>query len=173
MKIGDGIVQVLRWYSDTSKQNFRKSWIRNGLMKHNLLVSPDHSVLPFQLRRYASLSVVTVLDLYDENDNFVMNVLGALPAPATDHIRIYGVGHFNNIVFYQKAALSQDMPCGAHYLHLSDGTNNWYSELFAVVSDFKPITQSPLFITSEMAGIAEIFTINNSGTPLYMNNLPY
>lgn len=173
MKIGDGIIQPLRWYSTTDKQNFRKAWVKNGFRPFNVLLAPEKSILPFQLLRYHNINVVTVLDLYDEQDNFIMDVLAEIPAPVTNHIKIYQQIGYDSIVYYQMAELNSTLPCGLHYLHLSDGTNSWYSELFSVVKDFQPLTETPLVITNPTTQVGHEFTINNAGDALIVRRVNY
>ena len=140
-RIDSTIIQPLRWYDSTDKQNFRRSWVKNGLRKFNVIINPAHSIIPFQVRRPHSVSPVTILDLYNaETDLFEENILSLLPAPTNDHIKIYQSGVFDNIVFSQVSALTSNLTGGYYYLHLSDGVRNFYSEVFMVSCDYEPAT---------------------------------
>lgn len=173
MKIDAGIVQPLKWYDTIEKQNFRREWVKTGLRNYNVLLTPKNSILPFQVRRYHSLLPITTLDLYDAiTDTFEVDILAKLPAPANNHIKIYQMGIADNIVFTQTTAFAANLDEGTYYLHLSDGVNNFYSEVFKVMC-YAPTTKSVVNqLEAEKIPSANII-INSSGDNLIISNLPY
>ena len=174
MRIDAGIIQPLKWYDTKDKQNFRRSWVKNGLRKFNVLLNPQNSILPFQIRRYHSIRPITILDLYDaENDTFYEDILVKLAAPINDHLRIWQMGTADNIVYSQKKAFTSNLDCGIYYLHLSDGINNWYSEVFTVINGFELQTNKPFIITHSEIKEDVLFTIDRIGTPLTISKKPY
>jgi hypothetical protein len=171
--IDAGIVQPLKWYDTIEKQNFRKDWVKNGMRFFNLLLTPKNSIIPFQVRRYHSLLPINTLDLYNAHtDVFELDILAKLPAPANNHIKVYQMGIADNIVFTQTTAFATNLDEGEYYLHLSDGVNNFYSEVFKVVC-YAPTTKTVINqIDAEKIPSANII-INSGGDNLIISNLPY
>ena len=136
-----GIKQPLRFYDALEKQNFRREWVLKGLDKQSVLIMPENAIIPFQIRRKRSLAQVTTFNLYtyDVATNefyYNLNILMLIPAPITNHLKIVQMQTSDNIVYFQTADLSSNLPCGLHYIHISDGINDFYSEVFMVVADF-------------------------------------
>ena len=172
-KIDDTIIQPLRWYYTIEKQNFRRSWVKNGFRNFNLLLSPKNSILPFQVRRYHSLLPIKTLDLYDAvTDVFEADILAKLPAPANNHIKVYQMGIADNIVFTQAAAFATNLNEGVYYLHLSDGVNNFYSECFKIVC-YTPQTNKPLITTNAFTKIEVLYEQDKIGTIYSQSKKPY
>ena len=172
-KIDATIIQPLRWYDSITKQNFRRPWVK-GLRKFNTVITPAHSIIPFQIRRYHSVMPVTTLDIYDaETDVYINSVLSLLPAPVNNHIKIYSLGVVDNIVYSQISAFVSNMVGGYYYLHFSDGVNNFYSEVFMVSCDFEPQTLEGFTQISNDFTPVELLTVNNTGELLEIYNIPY
>ena len=140
--IDNGIKQPLRFYDSVSKQNFRKSWVSDGgidvgLTFPNVLICPQNAIVPFQIRRRRSAATITTFDLYtwdNEAQVFILDysLLTVIPAPITNHLRIIQMENVDNIAWYPLADFTASLDTGLHYVHLSDGTTNWYSEVFNV-----------------------------------------
>lgn len=173
MKIDAGIVQPLKWYDTIEKQNFRREWVKTGLRNYNVLLSPKNSILPFQVRRYHSLLPINTLDLYDAvTDVFYEDILAKLPAPANNHIKVYQMGIADNIVFTQTTAFSTNLDEGTYYLHLSDGVNNFYSEVFKVMC-YAPVTNKPLITTNSATKVEVLYEQDKIGTIYSQSRKPY
>jgi len=174
--IDSTIIQPLRWYDSIIKQNFRRAWVKNGLRKFNVIINPINSIIPFQIRRYHSLLPITKLDLYDaETDVFYEDILTKLTAPVNNHLKVYQMGVVDNIVFNQVAAFTSDLDGGYYYLHCSDGSKNFYSEVFYADCNFKPQSIDNAIEIDGHHIIGDHFiTVNyNTGELLELSNLPY
>ena len=169
------IIQPLRWYDSTDKQNFRRSWVKNGLRKFNTVITPAHSIIPFQIRRYHNILPVTILDLYNaETDVFEADILALLPDPINNHIKIYSMGVVDNIVFYQASKFTSNLDGGYYYLHFSDGVNNFYSEVMMVSCDFEPQTVIGFSeIENDFTPVEYLEVDTGTGELIEINNLPY
>lgn len=136
MTIENGIKQPLRFYDTIEKQNFRRSWANDaGLEDAQLVICPKNSIIPFQLRRKRSLNPVVLFDLYSfdvaTNDFiFDLNLFTLIPAPTTNHLSIVQLSQVDQIIWNPKLSFTSDLPCGRHYVKLSDGVSYWYSEVF-------------------------------------------
>lgn len=136
--LSDGIKQPLRFYDTVDKQNFRQSWVKDGLSDgYQLLVNPTNVIMPFQLKRRRSVNTVTTFDLYTYNPiysdfAFNLSIFSIIDGPITNHLRIVQNGTMDNIIWNPQLSFTQDLDCGKHYIHVSDGISNWYSEVFQV-----------------------------------------
>lgn len=174
-----GIKEPLRFYDALEKQNFRREWVIKGLDKQSVLIMPENAILPFQIRRKRSLNQISTFNIYtyDVSINeflYSLNVLLIIPAPLTNHLKIIQMETSDNIVFYQTADLSSHLPCGLHYIHISDGVNDWYSEVFSVVSDF--IDNSRIYAinyTDNFSVIGGNRVIKKANTYLIKSNNPF
>ena len=139
--LSDGIKQPLRFYDSVDKQNYQQSWVKEGLQdKFQLLINPANVIMPFQLRRRRSATTITTFDLYTYNSvygqfNLDYSILSVISGVITDHLRIVQSGTMDNIIWNPQESFTSDMDCGLHYVHLSDGISNWYSEVFQVEED--------------------------------------
>lgn len=183
--IDNGIKQPLRFYDSVSKQNWRKAWVRDGgdivgLDKFATIVCPENAIIPFQIRRRRSPALITTFDLYSWDDNlrdFVLyyDILATIPSPQTNHLKVIQLQTVDNIVWYPQADLTSMLPCGLHYVHLSDGTNNWYSEVFNVVSGWSDNTAATISIFSD-ATVTGSTDLSKDGTPggaILSSNKPF
>lgn len=136
--IDDGIKQPLRFYDKLEKQNFRREWIKDtGLTDWNVLINPANIIMPFQIRRRRSPNLITTFDLYTYNAltkdfEFDLSVFTIIDGSTVDHLRVLQMQGVDNIVWNPRKSFLQNLDCGLHYIHLSDGVFNWYSEVFKV-----------------------------------------
>lgn len=139
-QIDNGIKQPLRFYDSVDKQNWRRSWVKSGLRDRMTLLCPKNAIVPFQIRRRKSPNPLTIFDLYMfdyaiDDFTFAADMFALIPAPTTTHLKIIQMQVADNIIWNPQASLSIDLDCGYYYVHISDGTDNWYSEVF-MVDDF-------------------------------------
>ena len=166
--IDGGIKQPLRFWDSVDKQNWRKSWIKNGLMPEAVLICPENAIVPFQIRRRRSPLPITTFDLYtyDEASNafvYDMDLFTVIPAPLTNHLRVIQLETADNIIWYPQADFTTALLCGLHYVHISDGTNNWYSEVFSVIGGFSDNTTGYISIFSDPHAVGD-HTLSKDGT---------
>lgn len=186
-EIDNGIKQPLRFYDAVSKQNWRKHWVGNGLkFRVNTddtgvtipVICPENAIIPFQIRRRRSPNAITTFNLYtwdDAADDFVFNLdlFTIIPAPSTNHLSIVQLETADNIVWNPIADFTSDLDCGAHYVHLSDGSNNWYSEVFVVRADFRATNKTFVEIFSDATAVSGDRLIRSTGNYLIKDNKPF
>lgn len=168
-EIDNGIKQPLRFYDEVTKQNFRHEWVKDGgLRDHHILICPENAIVPFQVRRRRSAAVVTTFDLYSYDGStgawgWELDLLSVIPAPSTNHLKVIQMETADNIVWYPTADFTTPLSCGLHYVHLSDGVNDWYSEVFQVVADFTDTTKTYISIFSDATVTGQVI-LSKDGT---------
>lgn len=162
--INEGIKQPLRFYDAKEKQNFRRSWIYgSGLVEQRergsviTVICPENTIIPFQIRRMRSSRPIILFDLYDADDNYEMDLIANTPGTFSDHMRIIQMQQADNIVWNPLDSFINNIPCGHHYVTVSDGNSTWYSEIFDTVNfnseiktsiSLKPVGQGILQTTA-------------------------
>lgn len=98
------------------------------------LICKTLPLLPFQLRREKNGKELTRAEIrYIGANASVVNVLSRIRPDIT----IVEDGEYENII-YTAATTKYSLPIiGRAYLYLSDGTNEWYSELFSMVDNLE------------------------------------
>lgn len=140
--INEGIKQPLRFYDTPDKQNWRKCHVHGaGFADQMVVLNPENTIIPFQIRRKRSSHPVTVFDLWKWDDSindfaYDFNLLTIIPAPTTDHMRVIQMQQVDNIVWYPKDSFTANLDCGLYYVVVGDGITTWYSEVFKVISGF-------------------------------------
>lgn len=169
-EIGNGIKQPLRWYDDIDKQNINLQWIADGgsgTSKVETVIVTQNAFIPFQIRRRHSSRPVTEFKLFSLVGGtfiYTLDVLSVIPAPTTNHLKIIQMGAVDNIVWYPLAELTMDIHCGLHYLYLTDGINEWWSEIFRVVEDFEDMPVNSIAILEDYT-VQSNDIVSKDGTP--------
>lgn len=159
--IENGIKQPLRWYDDIDKQNWRQDHTNGGGLKNKsgvclVAICPTNQIIPWQVRRRRSHAVITSLDLYklDETTgefNYELNVLTEIPAPQTSCLNIIQLSTADNIVWNPTKDINTPLTNGYYYLYLSDGYNEWWSEVFFVDCELEDVEEKPIGIFGDAA----------------------
>jgi hypothetical protein len=118
---------VFRWYDSTDKQSFRR--FQSGDYSTYRLNTPYNRLLPFQIRRVTRPNLITVLDLYTPEDVRVSDLLALCPALTFEY---KSVGTYDYLTYKASKDFTSNLPKGFYYCLLSDGKQNWYSEVFFV-----------------------------------------
>lgn len=132
MNIDSGLIQPLRFYDTTDKQNFRKSWVKNGIDKYSCVNNPKNSLIPFQLGRKKSNRTITTFDLYTIDDVFYKNILTIISGTINDHLKYYQYTSIDKIIWNPINDFTSFLDSGYYYIYISDGFNDWYSEVMYV-----------------------------------------
>ena len=157
--IENGIKQPLRWYDDIDKQNWRQKHVHGGGFKNEngvclVAVCPTNQIIPWQVRRRRSSAAITSLDAYrldEATGEFVyhMNVLREIPAPQTSCLSIIQLQTADNIVWNPTKDINTPLTNGYYYLYLSDGNNEWWSEVFYVDCDLSDKVDKPISVLGD------------------------
>lgn len=177
--IDHGIKQPLRFWDNVARQNWRQEWQKNiGLAKPEaVLINPVNTIVPFQLRRRRSVSVITTFDLYSWNGSdfvYSLDLTTIVTVGLTTHMKIISMEYADNILWNPVASFTSDLTCGLHYVHVSDGTNNWYSEVFEVITDLDTEEDHPLgyYDDANTVGSFDVSADGTDGEIIVINNKP-
>jgi hypothetical protein len=185
-EIDNGIKQPLRFYDSVTKQNWRQKHVNDGGLRFSVndnntgvsivLINPINTIVPFQLRRRRSPNPVTVFDLYSwDGSDFSLDIdlFTITPAPTTNHLRIVQMQYADNIVWFPTAEFTSPISCGAHYIHISDGSNNWYSEVFVADGDLEAENTTYVTDFSDPVAVNIDRLIQSAGNYLVKDNKPF
>ncbi len=119
-------------YDDIERQH----WTENDIIfKQPNFETYNNYLLPFQVIRGKNPSTAFTLELYDSSGVLYMDVTAAL---TTEQFTINTAGGSDIIQYIATEALSA-IDCGAYYYYFTDGTNEWWSEIFLVRSVTKSV----------------------------------
>jgi len=121
-------VSILPWYSAVSKQNHRKDYAYDGVYP---LITPDKSLLPFQIVRATSVATISSVKLYTIDGVEFLDITSAM---ATAGLQIKAFATYDLIVYAGTAMTGVTTPEGRYYAVMTDGTTTWYSEVFNIVA---------------------------------------
>ena len=147
--IDNFLYSVLPFYDSVAKQNFKKDWMHYDLCT-SALISPKNRFLPFQFVRATKYNPIVSLKLYCYDGTFIEDLLGDIPAGDIDIITAQAVDY---TVYYGNKDLTDDLPCGFHYLEAYDGVQYWFSEVFKVI-DFSFTTIKKVVQVDTLGGSA-------------------
>jgi len=135
-------LNVLPFYRDVADQDHRKRWVYTAKVP---LISTRGKFLPFQIRRNHADAVaqpITLVQLFDCNDNFLLDVTTEALAAGL-FIKEFIIDGYDLIINPSFNILTVSIPQGTYYLKISDGPNTYFSELFTMfnfVDNFVKIT---------------------------------
>ena len=155
--IDNFLYSVLPFYDSVAKQNFKKEWMHYDLCT-SALISPKNRFLPFQFVRSTKYNPIVSLKLYCYDGTFIEDLLSDIPAGDIDIITAQAVDY---TVYYGNKDLTDDLPCGFHYLEAYDGLQYWFSEVFKVI-DFSFGTVKPIAQIDTLGGEPNIIASNIS-----------
>lgn len=122
-------LSVLPFYLDIESQNHRKDYAFGEIFS---LLTPDRSILPFQIiRDHTTDSIVSVL-LKKLNGVTHLDITSEMVATGIKVNQYTSLG-YDVITYHGKLPMAISTPEGFYYLEISDGTNIYYSEIFNIV----------------------------------------
>ena len=122
-------LSVLPFYESVEKQNHRKDYAFGEIFP---LFTPDKRVLPFQIIRPHRANGIVGAWLYDLTEHSIADITIPLKDSGLA-IHSYGANGYDVITYHGQLPLSIDTPEGRYYIHMTDGVQNWYSEVFTIV----------------------------------------
>jgi hypothetical protein len=125
----DIIKQPLQFYDSLTKQQVNQS----GFLSYQniFLVSPNDRFIPFVIYRATAATTLTV--------NLVSRTATTdITANITIQKKVLKVAGvlYDYFRYFSNDALSANIDESDYYLHITDGTLNWYSEWFNVLSNY-------------------------------------
>lgn len=125
-------LSVLPFYSDIRYQNHRRSYAYGEIYP---LMTPSATLLPFQIIRPHRSDDITGAMLRKKNGQLVADIMEEMKNCGLRIIKKKPSSDKDVIIFPATVALSTAIPDGMYYLELSDGIDQWVSEIFTVVQE--------------------------------------
>lgn len=142
-------LSVLPWYDSISRQNHRRDYAYGNVYQ---LITPDRKLLPFQIRRSTRSNSVTKVLLRSIDGKLIADITNQIKETGLTVKRFETEG-YDLIIYPGTLHMAIKTPEGLYYAEITDGVQNWYSEVFNVVrtiNDYMKIEwwdEEPLYYT--------------------------
>ena len=123
---------ILPFYTDINLQNHRRSYAYGQTYP---LYCETSYVPPFQIIRAHRGNGVSSAFLFDLDGNYVANLYSSLNDTG---LVVKSFTDYDVIVYPAWLPFGYSIPEGRYYIRLSDGVENWFSDVFTVVGDVSP-----------------------------------
>ena len=123
-------ISPLPFYLNQLEQLHRRSYSYGAIYP---LYCEIDILMPFQIVRETRNNAITRVFLYDSKDNFVMNITDKM-ADVGLMIKRFETYGYDVILFPAILPMGLNMEEGQYYLIISDGVQQWFSEVFTVVT---------------------------------------
>lgn len=156
MELHYGIKQPLRFYEKKEHQNrFRKG----GYSRVFNLICPQSHLLPFQIRRPLSIYPIQSIKYVSTSDETEIEAINYLEL---NQIEQFAFDDYDYLVHFGSVPLNTVVPIGEYFLAISDGSNEWFSEVFIVRNfDTEDLTDGSCVVTKitywDTCDVADIF----------------
>ena len=127
-------LSVLPWYTSEEQRNARKWWLYGKVYP---LYCYGGQVLPFQLMRTHRAETIQSVFLYREDETLVQEVTGEMIVNGLVIVPFTSLG-YDVIVYPGLLQVLPSLDNGRYFLTMSDGVEEWYSEIFTVVNNIQP-----------------------------------
>ena len=124
-------LSVLPFYNSLDEQNHRKPYAYGSIYP---LYAHINSMLPFQIIRTTRDVEYLMATLYTKEGNYVADITSALQSAGLQVVRFESLG-YDVIVFPASDTTLENISVGQYYLKLTDGVEEWYSDVITLVSD--------------------------------------
>ncbi len=122
------------FYPNLTEQNHRLSYAYGNIYP---LYGNTSTLLPFQIMRTHSAADIVSLDVYTKDGEFVKSLLSEMNNAGLE-IAEYPTYGIDIIKFPALYAMPTDLEEGQYYLAISDGDNEWYSDIVTLINDLSP-----------------------------------
>lgn len=123
---------ILPFYTDINLQNHRRSYAYGQTYP---LYCETSYVPPFQIIRAHRNNGISSAFLFDLDGNYVTNLYTSL---SDTGLVVKSFTDYDVIVYPAWLPFGYSIPEGRYYIRLSDGVDNWFSDVFTVVGDISP-----------------------------------
>jgi len=164
-----GIKQPLRFYQKLEHQNRYRKGAAAKVFK---LLAPTNRLLPFQLKRAATLLPIQSIKYVSVVDGSSTELLASLDS---GELQTFAFQTYDYLVHFGIEDLGLTMPEGEYYLEVTDSVNTWYSEVIQVTDfDADDLTANSCVVTKltyyDTCDVADIFYRTQAfGGPQYKN----
>jgi hypothetical protein len=124
-------LSVLPFYTNIQEQDWRKSYAYGDVYP---LYSQVGYLLPFQIiREHRANNPIEQAYLYKKDGTFVADIKEQMNNAGLTILPYAGLGY--DVILYPAIFQLMDMFDGQYYLFMTDGIDEWYSEVFTAVQD--------------------------------------
>jgi len=129
MDVGANITGLpFAWFNSVDQQNYKKDWCNNDYLTFRL-VAPYYRLLPFQIIRRRTLTPATSWYIENMQSGEIIDLLAISPA---DNLEYQASNDYGWIIYRATQAFTSLLSSGFWISRLSDGVENWESELFEI-----------------------------------------
>ena len=122
-------LSVLPWYTNLNFQNHRLSYAYGNVYP---LFVPRNKLIPFQIMRTTRVNNTFDVRLYSKDGTQIQNISTQMLEAGLQLHRFESLG-YDVILFPALVPFVSNMQEGLYYLGLSDGVQQWYSDVFTSV----------------------------------------
>lgn len=124
-------LSVLPFYTVIDEQNHRKSYAYGSI--YPLFISANRFI-PFQILRDTRANSITSVQLYTQKGVFLQDITQRMIDAGLQIVRFESMG-YDVIVYPANLPFIVNVEDGQHYIVISDGVQNFYSDIFTIVHD--------------------------------------
>ena len=125
----------LPWYDSVKKQDFRK-WYAYGAVYP--LFAPANILLPWQITRDHRTNNITAVEMYDKTGTLIADITQPMLDAGLQIVQTDDYPGKDIIIYPANQYMATDMQNGQYYLRLTDGVQEWFSEVITIVQDITP-----------------------------------
>lgn len=157
-------ISPLPWYLHQDEQLHRRTYSYGAIYP---LYCQIDVLMPFQIVRETRENDITRVFLYDTKDRFVMNITQKMLDVGL-RIKKYTDYGYDVILFPAVLPMGLNMEEGQYYLIMSDGQQQWYSEVFTVVTQINDFLKLEWYDAEDLFYPDGVITYKE---PKYINRL--
>lgn len=146
------IIQALTFYNEQQKQNRSRLYCYDDTCTFELIVQADR-LLPFHLTRPITPQPVTLIELRCYDGGYTENLTARI------QLFYYDMADGTQRIVHRGNKFTPKLPCGKYELYITDGVNEWWSEIITVV-DFTPNVTGKLLYSDSPA---DAIIVSNAG----------
>ena len=125
----------LPWYDSVEKQDFRK-WYAYGAVYP--LFAPANILLPWQIIRDHRTNNITAVEMYDKKGTLIADITQPMLDAGLQIVQTDDYPNKDIIIYPANQYMATDMQNGQYFLRLTDGVQEWFSEVLTIVQDITP-----------------------------------
>lgn len=130
-------ISVLPWYNSINEQNHRKSYAFGDIYP---LFTPKDKLLPFQIMRGLRTEQIILAEMYTIEGVLFADILTPLNETGLEIVS-FPIFEYDVIVYPGLFPMAINATPGQYYVKLSDGVEEWFSDVFTVVMDVRNYTK--------------------------------
>lgn len=124
-------LSILPFYPSVEMQNHRKSYAYGDVYP---LFCPNRKLLPFQIVRNHRYNPIQKVEIYYKNGTLFQDITTGIVGADLQIVSVTAYG-YDVILNFGRFTFPFDTPQGQYYVHIFDGVEHFYSDIYTVVWD--------------------------------------